>query len=294
MVGANHNFFNTEWTPGQSAAPSSDDFYGGGEHDAVCSPGTATRLSAAHQQTAGATYIATAARLFTAGDDQVRQLLDGSGVRASSAGPARVFSHAIGGRRTPVMIPDSSVAVSEGARICQQVTRDVAVACLDPNDAAARSGHFVPFGPLYSEADRHAAELSWTSAGKPVRLTSARPVAVGDARDLALRVMVPPNVRGTRFSVAVITAGGKRTVLGDVRVDGLPGSQYTAAHWAQEVRVPLNGVQDRVTALELTPQTPAGRAWLIDAWAWSTGTSQAKPPALPRLDLGAGVCCTDR
>ncbi|GAB3840857.1 hypothetical protein GCM10029963_10470 [Micromonospora andamanensis] len=82
MIGANHNFFNTEWTPGQSVAPSNDDFSTIGGPDPVCSPGTATRLTATQQQTAGATYIAAAARLFVAGDDRVRPLLDGSGRRA--------------------------------------------------------------------------------------------------------------------------------------------------------------------------------------------------------------------
>lgn len=88
VVGANHNFFNTEWTPGQSEAPSNDDFWP--EDDAVCSAGTPTRITAAQQQTAGATYIAAAARLFVAGDQRVLPLVDGSGVRAPSADPVRV------------------------------------------------------------------------------------------------------------------------------------------------------------------------------------------------------------
>ncbi|MBY8854241.1 hypothetical protein K7G98_40785, partial [Saccharothrix sp. MB29] len=56
FVGANHNFFNAEWTPGQAEAPASDDFPVSWV-DAVCSPGTATRLTAGQQQAAGATYV---------------------------------------------------------------------------------------------------------------------------------------------------------------------------------------------------------------------------------------------
>ena len=37
-MGANHNFFNTEWTPGLSQAPSFDDW--GGGKNATC--GTST------------------------------------------------------------------------------------------------------------------------------------------------------------------------------------------------------------------------------------------------------------
>ncbi|HYQ70210.1 MAG TPA: hypothetical protein VET29_43625 [Actinophytocola sp.] len=73
-------FFNTEWTPGQSEAPSSDDFWL--EDDPVCSAGTPVRLTAAAQQNVGATYIAAAARLFVAGDRRVLPLVDGTGVRA--------------------------------------------------------------------------------------------------------------------------------------------------------------------------------------------------------------------
>ena len=124
MVGANHNFFNTEWTPGQAQAPAWDDF-GSEEPDPVCTPGHGIRLTARHQQTAGATYIAAAARLFVAGDDRVRPLLDGTGVRAPSAGPARVLAHAVGGARTPLLVPDEATTVrGAGARLCQQVHPD--------------------------------------------------------------------------------------------------------------------------------------------------------------------------
>ncbi|MGW4144815.1 hypothetical protein ACWELV_50485, partial [Streptomyces mirabilis] len=87
VVGADHNFFNTEWTPGKSEAPSFDDFWDDPEQrpDPVCSTGARTRLTADQQHQAGATYIAAAARLFVAGDDRVRPLLDGSGRRAPSA-----------------------------------------------------------------------------------------------------------------------------------------------------------------------------------------------------------------
>ncbi|MGC0343464.1 hypothetical protein RKD20_008498 [Streptomyces sp. SLBN-8D4] len=93
VVGANHNYFNSEWTPGQAEAPAQDDFGTDPDQtDPVCTPGAPTRLTAAQQHKAGSTYIAAAARLFVAGDDRVRPLLDGSGKRAPSADPARVLT----------------------------------------------------------------------------------------------------------------------------------------------------------------------------------------------------------
>ena len=287
VVGANHNFFNTEWTPGQSVAPSVDDFFGGDEPDAVCAPGAPTRLTAAQQQTVGATYIAAAARLFVAGDDRVRPLLDGSGVRAPSAGPARVYSHALGGNRRQVLAADPAVRTTGGARICEQVAAVAARSCLDPDDLDAQLTHFSRFGPVQPEPGRYAAELSWSAAGTPMRLTVPRPVAVAGHRALALRVIVPPNTTGTTFGVTAIGTDGRRAALGDVRLDGLPGTEFTASYWAQEVRVPLTGAPREVAALEFTPRTGAGRAWLLDAWAWSPGTPDPRTTALPRIDIGS-------
>ncbi|MFC6018191.1 alpha/beta hydrolase family protein [Plantactinospora solaniradicis] len=285
VVGANHNFFNTEWTPGQSAAPSFDDFRTDGEPDPVCSPGTATRLTAAQQQTVGATYIAAAARLFVGGDDRARPLFDGSGRRAPSADPARVLSHALGGNRTPLITPDQSTTVSGGARICDQVTDDAERSCLDPEDRNALLAHFVPFAWI-PEPGRYAAALNWSAAGSPIRLAPSRPVTVAGARDLALRVIVPPNTTGTRFDVTVVGTDGRRSTLGEVRIDGLPGTDNTTSYWGQEVRVPLKGAPTRVAAIELTPRTPTGRAWLLDAWGWKPGTPDPGVTRLPRLDIG--------
>ncbi|MFI5938217.1 alpha/beta hydrolase family protein [Actinoplanes sp. NPDC051494] len=285
VIGANHNYFNSEWTPGQAAAPAWDDFWSDEESpDPVCDPGTATRLTAAQEQTAGATYIAAAARLFVGGDDRVRPLLDGSGVRARSADPARVLSHALGGRRTPVLAPDPTVAVSAGARICEQIGVDAATSCLDPENFTSGSPHFASFG-IYPEPGRYAADVTWSAPGRPVTFTPARAAGVTGSRNLELRLAVPPNSTGTRFGVAVVGPDGRRTALGDVRLDGLPGTERTTSWWAQEVRVPLKGVRT-VAKLELTPRTATGRALLIDAWGWTAGTPDPALTSLPRIDVG--------
>jgi hypothetical protein len=288
VVGANHNFFNTEWTPGQSAAPSSDDFSDGSsdgeEPDPVCSPGTPTRLTAHQEQTVGATYMAAAARVFVGRDDRVRPLIDGTGVRARSAGAARVLSHAIGAGRTAALIPDRSVRVT-GGRICEQVTDEPARACLISDRWSSPSPHFVPFA-VAREPGRYAVAMSWTAPGRPVLMRPDRAIGVAGAEDLALRLVVPPNTTGNRFGVAVTDTAGRRTELGEVRLDGLPGTANTTSYWGQEVRVPLKKVRGKVAGLELTPRAGAGPAWLIDAWAWRPGTPAARPLSLPRIDIG--------
>ncbi|MEU7365905.1 hypothetical protein AB0B92_09990 [Streptomyces hygroscopicus] len=293
LVGANHNYFNSEWTPGEAAAPATDDFGTDPEQpDPVCAPGAATRLTAAQQHKAGATYIAAAARLFLAGDDRVRPLLDGSGKRAPSADPARVLAHAVGGRRSGGFLPDGGVKVT-GARLCSAVDPDPAVACLNP-EAPGSSPHFA-WWETEPETGRGAVALKWSAPGTAARITPAKPLSLRDSQKLALRVFVPPNTTGTKFDVSVTDSSHRRATLGSVQADGLPGSANTASYWAQELRVPLSaatraGLDLRhVTSLELTPRSRSGRAWLMDAWGWAPGMSPVKAAALPRVDVGRTV-----
>ncbi|MET7622401.1 hypothetical protein [Streptomyces sp. NPDC005408] len=289
IVGANHNFFNSEWTPGQAQAPADDDFWAGETPDPLCTPGRKTRLTATQQQAAGATYIAAAARLFVAGDDGVRPLLDGSNRRAPSAGAARVLTHAVGANRTPAFLPDTSVAV-DGGRLCAQVDPDPAAACL-PFDGGGASPHFAGW-ETPREPGRYAVAMRWSHPGSAVRVRPAQPVSVAGAEALALRMIVPPNTIGTQLDITLADTSGRRATLGRALIDGLPGTERTTSYWGREIRVPLSAAVragldlKHVTALELTPRNGSGRAWLMDAWGWRPGTPAVRPAVLPRVDIG--------
>lgn len=289
VIGANHNFFNSEWTPGKAEAPASDDFYDSPqEPDGVCSTSAPTRLSADQQHQAGTTYIAAAARLFVGGDDRVRPLLDGTGRRAPSADPARVLTHAVGARRSGGFLPDGGVKVT-GGRVCR-ADSDPAKACLG-EDALGMSPHF-GWWDLDTDSAKSAVAMRWSAPGGPTKITSTAPVSLAGARSLALRVFVPPNTAGTALDVAVTDSAGRRADLGRITVDGLPGSSRTASYWARELRVPLTaatraGLDLRhVKSLSLTPRSRSGQAWFMDAWGWAPGTPAVKAAALPRVDVG--------
>jgi hypothetical protein len=278
VVGANHNYFNTEWTPGQSEAPSNDDWYA--DDDPLCGTASTVRLTPAQQQTVGATYIAAAARLFVAGDRRVLPLLDGSGVRAPSADPAHVLSHAVGGARTPFVVPDATTTADGDARVCQEVTKDISTMCVDLL-TAPRATHFSTMYGVFEDPDRFAVALTGPGTVRP-----AKPVSLAGSDQLALRLAVLPNSTDNRFDVAITDTHGRRAALGSVAVTGLPGTELTSALWAQEVRVPLphNGIDLRsVASLEVSG---GSRAWLIDASGWRTGLPDPRPVALPRVDLG--------
>ncbi|MGI5504802.1 alpha/beta hydrolase family protein [Lentzea sp. CA-135723] len=279
LIGTNHNYFNSEWTPGQAEAPAFDDFWPGEQPDPLCTPGTPTRLTADQQQAAGGTYYAAAARLFLGRDESVLPLLDGSGVRAPSADPARVLAHGVGADRKAFVVPDGATGASGSARVCQETSRDAAVGC-----GGARSPHFVGLRGAVSQPERLAVALKWTSAGQAGVVTPAAPVSLAGSRELALRLAVPPNAAASKFGVAVTDHSGRKHVLGSVSVAGLPGSDRTASLWAQEVRVPLPRGLGKVASLELVPESASGEAWLIDAHGWDKGLVPVVPTRLARVD----------
>lgn len=121
-VGANHNFFNTEWTPGLAAAPAWDDW---DQERGHCGRSAETRLTAAEQRRVGKAYVAGAVRLFADGDQDYRPMFDGSAVRLGSTRDAVVLSHMLGGDRT-VRVPGSGTSLSTPVRadtvLCEGAT----------------------------------------------------------------------------------------------------------------------------------------------------------------------------
>ena len=89
VMGANHNFFNTVWTPGLFPAGTADDwtaFTSGGTGDAQC--GTVAgnhRLTAAQQRGVGLAYISAAMRAYVGGETQFTPYLTGAAAPPPSA-----------------------------------------------------------------------------------------------------------------------------------------------------------------------------------------------------------------
>ncbi len=88
VMGANHNYFNTVWTPGLFPAGASDDwgFTTGGSLDAQC--GTISgnhRLTATQQRGVGLAYIAATMRAYVGGESQFLPYLTGEAAPPPSA-----------------------------------------------------------------------------------------------------------------------------------------------------------------------------------------------------------------
>lgn len=91
--GANHNFFNTVWSP-SGGLPGSDDDWGNNPADSpksVCRKDAPTRLSEAQQRQVGTVWISSFFRYRLGGEHQLASLWQGGQPAPSSFGPAEVL-----------------------------------------------------------------------------------------------------------------------------------------------------------------------------------------------------------
>jgi hypothetical protein len=88
VMGANHNFYNTVWTPGLFPAGTADDwtaFVSGGSSDSHCGPGRPDRLTAEAQRGTGLAYLAAFFRTYLGRETAFIGLLTGDDAPPPSA-----------------------------------------------------------------------------------------------------------------------------------------------------------------------------------------------------------------
>ncbi len=298
VLGANHNFFNAEWTPGKAAAPAWDDWWD--DSDSTCGTRSPTRLSPADQRAVGATYSAAAAALFLRADESVLPMLDGRHTEAASARGAAVRSEALGGNRTRALLPNTRLEVgSRGAvtaRRCRTAeSTDRSHQCV-ANVFAGSAPHFLPLFGIQGEPSRRAVKIGWDTARGFARLELPRPVDLSVAARFDLRVAARPGDPVSRFAVRLIDADGVAATLPALAARPLPGDSggrgFRGKTWAQNVSRPLATIASssgldltRIARVDLLPVSGTGRIWVLDAWGWNDGLAAPAPPGLPRVDV---------
>lgn len=287
VMGADHNFFNSQWTPGISTAPSFDDWSGPPRH--TCGAKTASRLSAAQQRKVGRTYIAGAVHLFTGADAGVLPMFDGSAVRVGSAGDADVRSEAVGGGRVlrrPGLGARPAPTPSVAVRICRGTAGGPGTRSCGQGADSVRTPHWVGSYPP-GVPTRPAFEMSWMRAGQSGGMVFARPLDLSAAGSLDLRTVVDPRVGDVNLAVRIYDAQGDTLVTpvdaGDLAA--LPQGDYSLGkEWAQTLRVPLAGIpggrRDAVTRVDLVATSARGHVWVLDLAA-----APAALPAVPHTRL---------
>ncbi|SDT03402.1 hypothetical protein SAMN04488570_3348 [Nocardioides scoriae] len=301
VMGANHNFFNTEWTPGLSKAPSQDDWFGAPK--AACGTATAARLTKAEQRAVGTAYVAGAVQLFTRASGAAPTTLpmfDGTRGHVASTGDAVVHTHAVGGGRS-LVLPGTTTPTTPsggaGARLCRgYVGGSSATACGARTDPG-RAPHWAPEEPR-GLPTQDAFVMSWTQAGAQAGMQLDQPLDLSRDASVDLRVVADP-ARGTaRIGVRLTDANGRTAeplVEDSGLVAPLPGSAEVglAKLVAQDVRVSLrdtSGVLDltRITRVELVGRSTQGRVFVLDvAGVPAQGLPAVPARRLPTLTLGS-------
>jgi hypothetical protein len=296
VMGANHNFFNTEWTPGISAAPSFDDWFG--PKTKTCGVDNPARLSPAGQRKVGKTYIAGAVHLFADDDQDVLPMYDGSAVSVPSAANADVRSHAIGGgldiRRPGI---DSSVGDTSGdgviMRLCTGVSDARRSSACEPREGSSRTPHwpstFFPGVPLRQDFEMH-----WTGPDQFTGIDFADPWDLSGASHLDLRTIVDPSLGRAKLDVELFDGLGGSAVVtpeaGGVLLP-LPGRNFVLPkRWGQTLRVPLDGVTGvdltDIETIDLISRTPDGRVWVLDMTAAPAGGITEPSGQIPLISFG--------
>ena len=287
VMGANHNYFNQEWTPGESAAPSSDDWWNG--RDPTC--GRDARLAPASQRNVGAVYIAASAAAFVDRRASALPLLNGTPARPASLGDATTHVSALGARRQEVYFPASTGpeprAVGADAAVCEGYRDDPALPTCLPRSSP--SPNFLPMYGAWGAPAPQALRVSWTRAGGRVGLPLGTPVDLHGATSLEMRVAVAGGGGPARFGVEAVDESGTRYPLGVRTVRQLPGKGAISKAWGQTVRLGLpagpGAPLSTVRALRLTPVSRHGSLVLLDVQGHRAGWSRAPVPSLPRVDV---------
>jgi hypothetical protein len=300
--GCNHNFFNTEWTPGLSSADSWDDSNSG--IDPVCGLYSDIRLSPIEQQAVGAAYTMALVRMAVYQDESMLSLLDGSYVKPTSIGRAEVATHAVGGASNRLLFyPEDQVMV-------QEVNGMHANRCTAPHgDRCELDVIFTPtFPPCYQSDNSDAVTgphwqcyeflpsnkaffLKWQSQKGATAIFTVP----SDQRDFSaldyLNVRVandPLLAHGSSLSLMIQDNLGRIATLTPSlsTIEGFRGpirnpKAYARALQGSLASIPVNTVDlQNILYIFLVAESNSGKVWIIDI---SASQAQVRKPV--NLDL---------
>ena len=291
VLGANHNFFNTEWTPGIAQAPAWDDWFG---RRGICGSQSPTRLSAAEQRAVGVAYVAGAAQLFAQNAQEFLPLFDGSAVVPPSIGAADARSHAIGGGRElrrPAIDTGLSLPNGADASFCQGVLKPGSVGACGREDGIYgqvphwyESGEFAPA--------RRELEVTWTEAGQSAGLVFDEPLDLSTGR-LELRSIVDPAFGNVRIRLRLTDSDGLTadvTPEGNGLVRALPVDRQVGKRWAQAVLADPSAAPGidltQISRIDVVGDSADGRLWILDVASAPDALATVPEERLPLVSLG--------
>jgi hypothetical protein len=209
LEGANHTYFNTEWTRGPAVPRPYDDAYlENGAIDPLCRPEHPSRLKPAEQQLVARNVVALAASAFLQQDRAAIAALDGTGTpRFAGRGVVRIA--ALGGGRTTI-VPGSETTLVRSAPVTATLCRGVSESERSA-DCGGRygEGRAVHWPALTRRvAPVRAVEATWSASGGAVGLALDQPLDLSSSDALEARVVVHPDRGPVTLDVRLTDASG--------------------------------------------------------------------------------------
>ncbi|GIH26252.1 hypothetical protein Aph01nite_45620 [Acrocarpospora phusangensis] len=304
VMGTDHNFFNTEWTPGVATAPASDDW--SNNNDPVCGNRAESRLSAAEQYAVGTAFIAGFFRLVQGQETALMPLFDGSGKTVASTGRAVVYTVAqapVSSRIDVATFAGPSPAVVSGA-----ATGAICASMLDrspqsglPSCATklttSQAPSWTPATYLPNAVASPVMRFSWQdTSGKLTVPLAQRNISKAElltfrvARDENLAASAPLDLnltlvdgRDRSVTVPVSTLGPALTALPGL-TSPLPKT------WLRTVRLPLSGLsgidKKDIKEVSLTGASETGGVYLADLSFTRFRVGEESIASLPQVSVG--------
>ncbi len=292
-MGTNHNYYNTEWTPGLSRSPAWDDWFDA--DDVQCGENRTRRLSPAEQQAVGLAYTAALVNVALRDDPDSLELLDGTRVKPRSIGRASAFVHALGGNKQLLYAAGRGAPVQASgltARVCRGYFSagpfDLRPGCT-PDHYFELTPHWSPMAFAETAPAPRALKVEWRQAGGRLLI----PVEPGSLRadTLDFRIAGDPGAPPVELDIRVRDAGGTWTKAGTnpLVLRSYHGPSPLGKLVARQLRANLRaaGVALRdVAVIELRPRAPHGRFWLLDISARERKLVASDAIQLPRVSVG--------
>nr|WTB35563.1 hypothetical protein OG781_44500 [Streptomyces sp. NBC_00830] len=304
VMGADHNFFNTEWTPGVAAAPAGDDWQNQDDPTCGMNAPTTTRLSASDQYQAGVDYITGFFRLVMGQEKQFLPMFDGSAGRATQVGAATVYTEYQAPSKdrldvATLQAPASNVSFTGGAdgQYCASMAGRTPLSGLPSCTESTQTARFPSFTPANYGPNVTATpllHLTWGASGSMVVDLPQGKNDVAKYGVLTLRAAQDDLSADTDLTLTVVDGSGrsqsvKASSLSDAMA-GMPGTGTLLPKvWLQTVQWPvaqMKGVNVHdIRRIKVTTATPAGGAFLSDLAFQTSAVGAGGPSKLPQVSI---------
>ncbi|WP_146605240.1 hypothetical protein [Jiangella anatolica] len=327
VMGANHNFFNTVWTPGLFSFSVSDDWGSAARRvEPICGTdpsvaNTSIRLSPEEQYDVGTAYMSAWFRLTMGGEEQFLPMFDGSRAVPASLGDADVRSVSTapaGSRSTLASFDSPSAAVTTAgaatAAVCASLSERTVPQHLPPcaSTPSAVAPHWTPASNGGNVPATPLTRLTWSAPGDG--LSVAVPAGQRDAsrfQRLSVKLAADETVGvGTDLVLSVVDGVGATwsapvSQLNPYALVRMPTSDTAAAASTlkkivlQQVDVPIAELSaagldvTRLATVQLTgaagatDPTGAGAAYVSDLAFESSAVGEPRSRTWPSIDVYA-------